>query len=249
MSSFVCHEKLFISISGLIGAGKTTLATALGKTMGLPVYYEPVIENVYLADFYQNPAKYSFALQIYLLNSRFRQHQQIVWQYAGGIQDRTIYEDSVFAKMLRDSGLMDQRDYETYVSLFSNMSNFMKKPNLIVHLDVTPEQSLERIRLRNRDCEKTLDLEYLQNLYNAYEEFLRDISQVIPVIKVDWSNFRSPEEMAEMIKNEYSKMQNIRSVHFDSSPKYRSLSPDTVTFAVPANPTESSVPVQTIASD
>ncbi len=73
-------------------------------------------------------AKYSFALQIFLLNKRFKQQQQIVWAGKGGVQDRTIYEDSVFAKMLRDSGKMDQRDYNTYIELFQNMSNFMKKP-------------------------------------------------------------------------------------------------------------------------
>lgn len=120
------------------GAGKTTLATALAKTLNLPVYYEPVIDNEYLADFYQNPAKYSFALQvdsscvsiynirqIFLLNKRFRQQQQIIWQGKGGVQDRTIYEDSVFARMLWKSGLMEERDYRTYIELFGNMSNFM----------------------------------------------------------------------------------------------------------------------------
>ena len=75
-------------------------------------------------------------MQVYLLNKRFKQQQEIIWQGKGGVQDRTIYEDSIFAKMLRDSGLMDERDYQTYVSLFQNMSNFMKKPNIIVHLDL-----------------------------------------------------------------------------------------------------------------
>ncbi len=70
-------------------------------------------------------------MQVYLLNKRFKQQQEIIWQGKGGIQDRSIYEDSIFAKMLRDSGLMDERDYATYVSLFQHMSNFMKKPNII----------------------------------------------------------------------------------------------------------------------
>jgi deoxyadenosine kinase len=81
--------------------------------------------NAYMAAFYKDMARYSFPLQIYLLNKRFRQHQQIIWQGKGGVQDRTIYEDSIFARMLCDSGLMDQRDYETYCELFSNMANFM----------------------------------------------------------------------------------------------------------------------------
>lgn len=86
-------ENVYISIAGLIGAGKTTLATALSKTLGLPVHFEPVTDNVYLEDFYKDMKRYGFPLQIYLLNKRFRQQQQIVWEGRGGVQDRTIYED------------------------------------------------------------------------------------------------------------------------------------------------------------
>jgi deoxyadenosine kinase len=181
----------------------------------VPVYYEPVIDNEYLADFYADMKKYSFPLQIYLLNKRFRQHQQIIWQGKGGVQDRTIYEDSVFAKMLRDANLMEERDYRTYIELFNNMANFMRKPNLIVHLDVTPEESLERIRMRSRSCESTITLEYLTNLHKAYEEFIQEISRVIPVIRVNWSKFRSAEEMAEMIKKEWQTMQNIHHITWE----------------------------------
>lgn len=208
---------MFISISGLIGAGKTTLAEALGKELDLPVFYEPVIDNTYLADFYRDPKKYSFALQIYLLNRRFRQQQQIVWSGKGGVQDRTIYEDSVFARMLKDSSLMEDRDYDTYMSLFSNMSNFMRKPNVIVHLDVTPEESLERILMRSRSCETTISIEYLRGLYAAYDRFVQEISLVIPVIKVNYSKFRTAEEMAKLIHTEYFSMQNIRYVEFEDS--------------------------------
>jgi deoxyadenosine kinase len=202
MSSFdFCSagfDNLFIGISGLIGAGKSTLATALAKEMGLPVHYEPVIDNVYLEDFYGDMKKYAFQLQstppprcarerlggfglppfrappfrapppppppppprpVYLLNKRFKQQQQIIWEGKGGVVDRTIYEDSVFAKMLRNGGLLDERDYNTYCELFSHMSNFMKKPNVIVHLDVSPEESLRRIKMRSRDCESKVTLE------------------------------------------------------------------------------------------
>lgn len=115
----VAMQRVYISIAGLIGAGKTSLATALGEVLELPVYYEPVEDNQYLDDFYEDMAKYGFALQVHLLNKRFRQQQEIVWSEAGAVQDRTIYEDAIFARMLADGGLMDQRDYETYLSLFS----------------------------------------------------------------------------------------------------------------------------------
>jgi deoxyadenosine kinase len=120
-------EDNFIGISGLIGAGKTTLATELGKVLNLPVYYEPVVENEYLEDFYRDMKRYSFSFQIYLLNCRFRQHQQVLWNGTGGIQDRTLYEDSIFAKVLYEEGNMEEREYKTYLNLFRNMSNFMKK--------------------------------------------------------------------------------------------------------------------------
>ncbi len=158
-------QNVFIGISGLIGAGKTTLATALANVLGLPVYYEPVADNIYLADYYKDMKKYSFPLQVYLLNRRFQQHQQIVWTGQGGVQDRTIYEDAVFAKMLCRAGHMEDRDYRTYISLFNNMSNFMKKPNIIVHLDVSPEESLRRIDMRNRGCESGIKLQFLKVCY------------------------------------------------------------------------------------
>merc|ERR1712066_22170 len=97
------------------------------------------------------------------------------------------YEDSIFARMLRDSGHMEDRDFQTYMELFQNMANFMKKPNIIVHLDLTPEESHRRIQMRSRECESGITLEYLTGLHKAYEDFINDISRIIPVIKVDYS--------------------------------------------------------------
>ncbi len=205
-------ENLFIGIAGMIGAGKSTLATALAKHLDIDVYYEPVEDNEYLEDFYRDTAKYSFATQIYLLNRRFQQHQEIIWRGRPAVQDRTIYEDSIFAKMLAETGLMDERDFRTYVQLFKHMSHFMCKPNLIVYLDVSPEESHERIKSRSRDCESGVSLEYLTALYKGYGDFVQDISRVIPVIKVDYNTFRSADEMAEMIQAEYFDHSFLREV-------------------------------------
>merc|ERR1712014_32152 len=98
---------------------------------------------------------------------------------------------------------------------FQNMANFMKKPNIIVHLDLTPEESFRRIQLRNRDCEKGIPLEYLKALHKAYEVFIADIARVIPVIKVDYSRFQTAEDMARVIKTEYAQIANIRYVNFN----------------------------------
>ena len=215
LNNILMAEDNFIGISGLIGAGKTTLAKALGKLLNLPVYYEPVIENDYLEVFYRDMKRYSFSFQIYLLNCRFRQHQQVLWNGTGGIQDRTLYEDSIFAKILYEDGNMEEREYKTYLNLFRNMSNFMKKNTLIIHLDCKPEESLERIKLRGRSCENGITLEYLRKLYYGYEEFIKEISKVIPVIKVNYSKFKTAEEMAEIIKKEYYNMQNVRNVDYE----------------------------------
>lgn len=203
----------------MIGAGKTTLATALGEKMNLPTYYEPVADNEYLSDFYKDKVRYGFPLQVYLLNLRFQQHQQIIWSGKGGVQDRTIYEDTVFAKVLMEEGSMPEREYATYRSLFSNMSNFMKKPNLIVHLDVSPEESLRRIEMRSRNCESGIPIEYLQRLHAAYEDFLINISRIIPVIRVNYDQFRSATEMADMVIKEYASMTSMRYVDFDKEKK------------------------------
>ncbi len=203
---------LFIGIAGMIGAGKSTLATALGDHLKLPVYYEPVQDNVYLADFYRDTARYAFATQIYLLNRRFQQHQEIIWRGGGGVQDRTVYEDAVFARTLVKLGLMESRDWETYLSLFRHMSNFMCRPSVIVYLDVRPERSLERIKKRQRDVESGVTMDYLVALHDEYESFVRDISRSVPVIRVDWDQFRDVTEMAEAIEREYLRGSFLRHV-------------------------------------
>lgn len=196
-------QDLFIGIAGLIGAGKTTLATALGEHLGLPVYYEPVADNEYLADFYRDTRRYAFATQIYLLNRRFQQHQEIIWRGGGAVQDRTIYEDAVFAKTLVDQDLLEERDYRTYLDLFKHMSNFMCRPNLIVYLDLTPESSLARVEERNRGVESGITLGYLQALHREYERFISEISRTIPVIRVNWEEYGDADTMARILEREY----------------------------------------------
>ncbi len=211
-------NNLFIGIAGMIGAGKSTLATALARHLGIDVYYEPVEDNEYLEDFYRDTKQYAFATQVYLLNRRFQQHQEIIWRGRSAVQDRTIYEDSIFARMLADTGLMDERDYRTYVQLFRHMSNFMCRPSVIVYLDVPPERSMERIRSRSRDVESGISVEYLRALYAAYGRFVADISKTIPVIRVDYDRFATAEEMAEVIKREYLDHSFLREVtRFDPS--------------------------------
>lgn len=208
-------RKIHIALAGLIGAGKSTLAANLGKELGVPVYYEQVAENKYLEDFYRDPKQHGFALQVYLLKERFKQQQRIVWSQEGGIADRSIYEDGVFARMLRDGGMMDARDYETYCDLFAQMSNFMRHPDVLVYLDLSPERSLERIKKRGRHCERTITLEYLRALHTSYTQFIAEISRVIPVIRVDWDEFHDTKRVAAAI---LACFDDIKGVHDISMP-------------------------------
>jgi deoxyadenosine kinase len=204
----------FIGIAGMIGAGKSTLCTALAKHLDLPAYYEPVADNEYLEDFYRDTKTYAFATQIYLLNRRFQQHQEVIWRGGGGVQDRTIYEDAVFARMLVKLDLMEERDYRNYLSLFRHMSNFMCRPSLIVYLDVNAQRSMERIEMRSRGVETGITLEYLEALYFEYEEFVQNIARTIPVVRVDWDRFQDVEEMAMAVQREFNHGSFLRNVSF-----------------------------------
>jgi deoxyadenosine kinase len=205
-------ENAFIGIAGLIGVGKTTLARGLAEHLGLYVHHEPVQDNVYLEDFYADTARHSFAMQVYLLNRRFQQHQEIIWRGQGAVQDRTIYEDSIFAKVLVDMNLMAQRDYETYVGLFRNLSNFMCRPTAIVYLHCSPQTCFERIQMRARGFESGITMEYLERLYAAYEKFVVDISRTIPVIRVPWERFGDTEAVVAAITHEVQRAHYLRDV-------------------------------------
>ena len=193
-------KNIVIGISGIIGVGKSTLTEDLGKHLNSNVIYEPVDDNKYLSGFYQDMKRYSFPMQVYLLNRRFKQHQQMVWSDKSTIQDRTIYEDVIFAKMLWEDGLMEELDFKTYVDLFKNMSNFLHRPDLIVYLDVEPDEALKRCRRRSRDCESTMTLEYLAKLKKGYEEWLKDIEPRIPVLRLDWNKFQDTKVVVKVVK-------------------------------------------------
>ena len=200
------REGGFAMIHGDPGTGKSVALRLLAERLArLPDITVGAINHPQsnLADFYRDAKRYAFATQIYLLNRRFQQHQEIIWRGGGGVQDRTIYEDAVFAKTLVQQGLMDARDYDTYRQLFRHMSNFMCRPNVIVFLDLSPASSMARIQQRSRDVESGISMEYLLALHRAYQDFIHDISRTVPVIRVSWEEYRDPEEMAAVIEREY----------------------------------------------
>ena len=162
-----------IAIAGNIGAGKTSLTKQLSKSLKYKAYYEDVIANPYLDDFYNHMERWSFNLQIYFLNSRFKQLVSIDNTKENVIQDRTIYEDAfIFAPNLNAMGLMPKRDYENYLSLFDTMLNLVKPPDLLVYLQSSIPNLVNKIHKRGRDYEKTISIEYLSRLNERYEAWI-----------------------------------------------------------------------------
>lgn len=193
---------MHIAITGNIGAGKTTLARKLSEHYKWGVLYEAVEGNPYLADFYDDMARWSFNLQVFFLNSRFSQAQSIrSMHYQTVIQDRTIYEDAfIFAKNLADSGLMEARDYQNYLMLYQTITNAIKAPDIIVYLKADLPKLRRQIQKRGREFEQTISDEYLLNLNQLYENFADTyIDGTLLTIDVNELDFESNPDDFEYI--------------------------------------------------
>lgn len=162
-----------IAICGNIGSGKTTLVEKLSKHYGWMPLYESVDHNPYLRDFYEDMTRWAFHLQIYFLNSRFRQINEIRSNSNTIIQDRTIYEDAhIFAANLRKSGHISERDYQSYLDIFNSMIDFVQPPDLLIYLKADIPKLVRQIQKRGRDFEDAIRLDYLKNLNKHYEEWI-----------------------------------------------------------------------------
>ncbi len=162
-----------IAIAGNIGSGKTTLAAKLGKHYGWQVLFESVEDNPYLRDFYEDMKRWAFHLQIYFLNSRFKQINEIRSASKATIQDRTIYEDAyIFAANLHKSGHINERDYNSYLDIFHSMVKFVEPPDLLIYLRADIPKLVEQIQKRGRDYESAIRLDYLKTLNEHYEDWI-----------------------------------------------------------------------------
>ena len=170
--------KIFVAVAGNIGTGKTTLTGLLSKKYGWHPHFEVVVENPYLADFYDNMARWSFPIQIFFLNSRFKAHQKINFSASSAIQDRSIYEDAnIFARNLFESGFMEKRDYFNYLDLYEEMCNHLTPPDLLIYLRKSLPKLKGNISLRGRDYEANISDSYLTNLNRYYDEWIEKYSQ------------------------------------------------------------------------
>ena len=204
---------MHIAIAGNIGAGKTTLTELLAKHYKWEPQYEDVVQNPYLNDFYAEMERWSFNLQVYFLNSRFRQILDIHNSKNTVIQDRTIYEDAhIFAPNLHAMGLMTHRDFENYSSLFQLMESLVKGPDLLIYLRSSIPNLVNQIHKRGRVYENSISIEYLSRLNERYEAWIHDYNKNnLIILEVDDLNFvdRS-EDLQQVIQTIDSKLENMK---------------------------------------
>ena len=193
---------MHIAIAGNIGSGKTTLTKVLSKHYGWKAHYEDVEHNPYLQSFYDDMQRWSFNLQVYFLNSRFRQVVEIRRGKKKVIQDRSIYEDAyIFAPNLHDMNLMSTRDFENYSSLFELMSSFIQPPDLLIYLRASVSTLVEQIQKRGREYEESIRLDYLKLLNERYEAWISKYKQgKLLIINVDELDLSKPEDIGVIIE-------------------------------------------------
>ena len=187
---------MHVAIAGNIGAGKTTLTKLLAKHYKWEPHYESVEENPYLDDFYGEMERWSFNLQVYFLNSRFRQILEIRESGKNIIQDRTIYEDArIFAPNLHAMGLMPNRDYQNYDSLFDLMERLVTPPDLLIYLRASIPTLVGQIHKRGRDYENSISIDYLSRLNERYEAWITKYTKgKLLIIDVDNLDFVDNQE-------------------------------------------------------
>ena len=181
---------MHIAVAGNIGCGKTTLTRMLAERYGWQPRYESVSDNPYLSDFYADMKRWSFNLQIYFLNKRFKEVVEIYKSNEIIIQDRTIFEDAcIFAPNLHDQGMMSDRDFANYSDLFDLMMSLVRLPDLMIYIRSSIPTLVAQIQKRGREYEQTMRLDYLQGLERRYEEWIADYHGPLLVIDGDHCKF------------------------------------------------------------
>ena len=164
---------ILVAVAANSGTGKTTLTHMLSRRFGWTPHFEAVTNNPYLVDFYRDMERWSFPLQVFFLNNRFKAHQTVIGGTDSSIQDRSIYEDAnIFARNLHEQGKMEERDYRNYLELYQTMCQYLTPPDLVLYLRKSLPKLKAQISKRGRDFEKDIPDEYLINLNRYYDDWL-----------------------------------------------------------------------------
>ena len=189
---------MHIGIAGNIGSGKTTLTRMLSEHYGWTPKYEAVTYNPYLEDYYKDIKRWSFNLEVYFLQQRFKDVLEIASSDDVIIQDRTIFEGVyIFVANNKAMGNLSDRDYETYMDLFKLMMSLVKAPDLLIYLRSSVPHLVSQIQKRGREYEKSIELDYLEGLNNRYEQWISEYPGRVLTIDADGLDFQNrPEDFA-----------------------------------------------------
>ena len=191
-------SEMHIGIAGNIGSGKTTLTRMLSEYYGWTPKYEAVTYNPYLEDYYKDIKRWSFNLEVYFLQQRFKDVLEIASSDDVIIQDRTIFEGVyIFVANNKAMGNLSDRDYETYMDLFKLMMSLVKAPDLLIYLRSSVPHLVSQIQKRGREYEKSIELDYLEGLNNRYEQWISEYPGRVLTIDADGLDFQNrPEDFA-----------------------------------------------------
>lgn len=174
----------FIAIAGNMGVGKSTLTNLLAKTLGGKPYFEPTVENPYLADFYQDMPRWAFHSQMYFLGRRLNDHAAVLAGEGVLIQDRSLYENAeIFARNLFERGFISPRDWAVYQEIYQTAVHLLRPPDLVIYLQASVPSLVDRIKTRGRDFEQAIDITYLESLNRLYEGWSREFT-LAPVLTI-----------------------------------------------------------------
>ncbi len=221
-----------VIVEGLIGSGKTTLSRELGVALGSGTLtlFEPDEKggtdqgggNPYLSDYYDDPERWSFVLQVHQLQARYRMHLQAQWHAMQGVGhavlDRSYFGDTAFARLQLRNGTMSQREFDTYGSIYHAMTASVMLPNICVRILTSPEICNERVGRRmkvetGRTCEEAIDLDYLRGLEQEIDHMVGVLRNMgVTVLDVPWDVDReSPASRSAAVEALAARIHNLAS--------------------------------------